>query len=170
MGAGGGSEAQYLVPQLVNQQVSQNLSGVGQTYAKNAQNLDTTLGNYQNQEKTAEQKLNDWKAQQLANGQGQYNQTQQNLLSLLAGLQSQAAPAADLGAQVQNIAGGIQNPININPQYTGVTPTYTPASLDSYTAGNMSTAQVTPAAGGGSATPYLDLLLGSQKKQQPVLA
>lgn len=169
MGAGGGSEAQYLVPQLVNQEVSQNLSGVGQTYAKNARALDTTLGNFQNEEKTAEQKLNDWKATQLANGQAGYSQTQSNLLGLLAGLNSKAAPAADLGSQVASIAGGIQNQASLNPTYNGTTPIYTPASLDSYTAGSANTAQVTPAAGGASATPYLDLLMGIQKKQQPGL-
>lgn len=166
LGASGGSEAQYLVPQLVNQNTSAQLSAAGQTYAQNARTLDQNYGDYQNQEKNQQAQLNDWKTGQLATDQADYTQTQQNLLGILAGLQSKSAAPSDLASSLNSVVGTIPNDVAQNPTYTGTTPVYNAPTLGSFEAANAPVAQVAPTAAGSSATPYLSVLAGPQKKQQ----
>lgn len=167
MGAGGGSEAQYLVPQAVGQQASAQLSGAAQTYAKNEQSNDNTYNNYLDQEKGQQQQLDDWKSSQLANDQAAYNTTKSNLLSILSGINSRSAAPSDLATSLNSVVGTIPNIANINPTYTGSTPVYNAPSLSSYEAPTATTASAaanTP--GSSSLTPYLALLTGQQQKQQ----
>jgi hypothetical protein len=167
MGAGGGSEAQYLVPQLVGQNMNQQLGGADQTAAQNKQALTSTFNNYLGQEKNQEKQLNDWKTGQLQTAQQTYNQNKANLSNILSALNSHADSAANLGSQLANQQANIPNVIDFNPTYTGATPVYQAPNLSTFEAKAPAPASVNPTAATGNATtPYLSMILGNQKKQQ----
>jgi len=171
LGAGGGSEAQYLVPQLVGQQLNQQLGGADQTAAQNKQSLTTNYNNYLTDEKKQQQNLNDWKTQQLAQTGATYNDTKAKLSNLLAALNSHADTAANLGSQVNTIDSTIPNTITAPQTYTGTTPVYTAPNLSTFETQTLPAAQIQSASrGAGSTLPYLALALGQdqQKKQQTV--
>lgn len=171
LGAGGGSEAQYLVPQLVGQQLNQQLGGADQTAAQNKQSLTTNYNNYLDQEKNQQKQLNDWKAQQLAQTGATYNDTKAKLSNLLAALNSHADTAANLGSQVNALDATIPTTITAPQTYTGTTPVYTAPNLSTFETQTLPAAQIQSATrGAGSTLPYLALALGQdqQKKQQTV--
>lgn len=170
LGAGGGSEAQFLAPDLVKQSMSQQEGQAGQAFAQNARSLDQNYGDFQNKEKNQRDQLIDWRNSQLATDQAAYNTTQQNLLNILAGLRSRSAAPTDLASSLNSVVSTIPNEVAQHPTYTGTTPVYNAPSLTSFETSAMPTAQVAPTAPGGASTPFLNLLLGEQKKQQPVLA
>jgi hypothetical protein len=170
MGAGGGSEAQYLVPQLVGQSMNQQLGGADQTAAQNKQALTSAYNTYlngPNGEKQQQQKLNDWQTQQQQQNQATYNDAKGKLSNLLQALNAHADTAANLGSQVNSIDAGIPTVMNSVPTYTGQTPVYQAPNLSTFETPTAATPQV---ANDGSQvsphTPYLSLILGQDQKKQ----
>ena len=168
LGAGGGSAALFAIPNAVQLQQNQALSGAGQNYAQNAQQANTAYNNYINSQYTPGiQELQDWKQNQLNQQQADYNKTHQGLLNVLNGLQTHSAPAADLASQVLSYQSQIPNVITPASNYTGQIAQYTAPSLNSYEQQVLPQAQLQGGAMNGSNNPlsYLGLLTGQQKKQ-----
>lgn len=148
-------------------------SGANQTFAQNQQNLDTNWGTYLNDFGNEQRKLNDWKTQQLNDAEAQSLSTKQDLLSRLADYNGKLSAArggsytdsaqpfldqaTSLGAKIDALG-------KLNPTYTGKTPVYTAAALDSYNANpasiNFQQAQ------SPSGIPLLSLLLSRDKVKQ----
>lgn len=175
-GAGGSSDAQYVAPQAVTRQASQQQAGAGQTYATNQRGLDTNWGNYQIGFDNSKKQLEDWKSQQLNQAQAQSDSTRQDLLTKLSDLVGKRAAyqgGSYSGAaqpyldQANALSGQIDQLAKINPTYTGTTPTYQAAPLSGYV-NNGSTEITGQNANEQSSTPFLSLLLGQLKdKKQP---
>jgi hypothetical protein len=170
-GAGGSSDAQYVAPTAVANQASLQRSGAGQTYAQNAQGLDTNWNNFLTEDTNSRRKLDDWKNTQVNSARQKSETTKQDLLTKLAALQGQRAAAAGGsytgGAQpyldqANALNGTIDNLGRIAPTYDGKRPVYSAPSLDSYDTGTGTGTQVNPA-GGGSSNPYLAMLLGQNR-------
>lgn len=171
-GAGGSSEAQFVAPQAVAGQASQQRAGAGQTYAQNQSGLDTNWNNYQTQDKNQHAQLNDWQTQQLNSAQAQSDTNKQNLLSQLANLvgQKSAAMGGSYTASAQPyidqanaMSGTIDQLGKLNPTYTGTTPVYNAPSLSSYTVNANGAPTTQTNALDSTTSPYLSLLLGNQK-------
>lgn len=170
MGAGGGSEAQYLVPQLVGDVAAKGLGQAANVYAKNAQGLSTNYGNFQNDEKDSENTLQNWLDQQQQSARSTADTNKQSLLTTIAGLQTNSASAQPYIDKINTLQGQIDDLQKFSPAYTGTMPTYTAAPLSTFTPAGNQQAQVTAQNNAqGSATPYLALLAGLQKKQQQVV-
>lgn len=169
-----------LAGQAVSDQASQQNAGAGQTFAQNQQSLDTNWGNYKNASDNEKKKLSDWKTTETRNAEAQSQTTRQDLLSKLADINGQisaarggsyAASAQPYLDQANALSGSIDGLARINPTYTGNTPQYTAASLDSYQTGN-GTAGSMDVSGGvavGLNTPYLNMLLGRDDRQKQLL-
>lgn len=167
LGAGGGSAALFAIPNAVQLQTNQALSGAGQNYAQNAQQANTAYNNYiDSQYNPGIQQLTDWRQNQQAQQQADYNQTHQGLLNVLSGLQSQSAPAADLASQVLSYQNQIPNAITPASNYTGSVQQYTAPSLNSYEQQVLPQAQVQSQQAGSNPTSYLSILAGQQQKKQ----
>ena len=167
LGAGGGSAALFAIPNLVQTQTNQALSGAGQNYAQNAQAANTAYNNYIDSQYTPGiQQLQDWKQNQQNQQQADYRKTHQGLLNVLNGLQSHSAPAADLASQVLSYQSQIPNVITPASNYTGTIQQYTAPTLNSYEQQVLPQAQV-QGSQPTSSNPmsYLALLAGQQKKQ-----
>lgn len=181
MGAGGGSEARYVAPQLVGKQAAVQLGGANQTYSQNAQNLDKTWNNYQNDEKTQEQQLNDWELQQVNQAKAQSDQSRQGILQQLANLAAQRAQAMGGSGvaeqqpyinQINQLASEVDQLGRFSPSFSGTTPVYNAPELSSYTLDPAAQAEVqNQAQQAGSSTPYLSLLAAQRRdQQQPIYA
>lgn len=163
-----------LAGRAVSDQASQQNAGAGQNFAQNQSGLDTNWGNYKNQFDNEKKKLVDWRTQQDAGAESQSLTTRQDLLSKLADIRGQESAArggAYAGSaqpyldQANALSGQIDNLGRLNPTYTGNTPQYTAAPLSSYDTGNGAQIATQGAQGGGMNTPWLNMLLGKDKKQ-----
>lgn len=163
-----------LAGQAVSDVASAQNAGAGQTYAQNQQGLDTNWGNYGNQFENERRKLGDWRSQQESSARAQSATTRQDLLSKLADIQGQigaarggsyASSAQPYLDQANALSGQIDALGRLNPTYTGSTPTYEAAPLSSYSTGNGATIASNAAGGGGLNTPWLNTLLGNDKKK-----
>lgn len=179
-GAGGSSDAQFVAPQAVSTQASQQRAGAGDTFAKNQSSLDTNWNNYLTGYSNDKAKLNDWKTTQLNSAQASTDSTKADLLSKLADLSGKKAAymggsytgsAQPFIDQANAASTAVDNLGKTNPTYTGVAPVYTPPSLSSYevNAGGAPTVGVRNATPDTS-SPYLSLLLGGQNKTKNTLA
>lgn len=173
LGAGGGSEAKYLVPNLVGQQASQQLGGAGRTYAENAASLDKTIKTYQADEQNQEKSLNDWRQQQFQQAESTADANKQGLLQTLAQLASKkggpgaAQPYLD---QINSLASQIDNLTRFSPTFNGEVPVYTAPDLSSFQISPFAQAQVqNQAQQAGSNTPFLSLLLNGDQRRQDQL-
>lgn len=163
-----------LAGQAVSDVASAQNAGAGQTFAQNQQNLDQNWGNYGNQFENERRKLGDWRSQQESSARAQSATTRQDLLSKLADIQGQigaarggsyASSAQPYLDQANALSGQIDALGRLNPTYTGSTPTYEAAPLSSYSTGNGATIASNAAGGGGLNTPWLNTLLGNDKKK-----
>lgn len=181
MGAGGSSDARYVAPQAVAQQMTMQRSGAGQNFATNQRAIDTSWGNFQAQDENERRKLDDWRTQQLNQARSQSASTKQDLLSRLADLSGQRAKAAggNVAASAQpyidqanSLNSQIDNLARFSPTYQGNTPVYQQASLGSYdTAGNAAQVGADNALQ-STTSPYLAMLLGlsDDRRRQQQLA
>lgn len=173
-GAGGSSEARYVAPEAVATQASQERAGAGTTFAQNQLGLDTNWNNFMTDYENSEEKLKDWRTQQLRSAESQSLSTKQNLLSKLADLKGKRAQAAGGdytgGAQPfvdqsNALSGKIDALARFKPTYDGTTPTYQASELDNYIA-NAGGAPGVSRSVNDDATPYLAMLLGNNDKDK----
>lgn len=174
LGAGGSSEALFVAPQAVADVATQQRSGAGQTYSSNQQAMDTNWGNYQTQDENERKKLGDWKTRQINEAESQSTQNRQDLLLKLADLQgslsayrggSYAGSAQPFVDQARTLNSRVDELARFKPTYTGQTPVYQAASLDSYNAtANAPQAQTNALQGTNS--PYLAMLLGQREDER----
>lgn len=174
MGAGGGSAYQYSAPEAVGNFVREQMTGAGQGFAQNAQNLDRSLTTFNNQADAQEKQLGDWRKQQ----ENQVRSTaEQNKVSLLDTLRQLAATRAQsMGSNIQAALDPFTNQIRqaetsidqlgrFNPQFSGAIPTYSAPELSRFQASQTPGAQITPMGQTGQ-TPYLNLLLGRDEERR----
>ncbi|RYH70504.1 MAG: hypothetical protein EON54_01335 [Alcaligenaceae bacterium] len=168
-----------LAGSAVADDASQKNAGAGQTFAQNQQSLDTNWGNYRSQFDNEKKKVNDWRDNELRNAEATSLSTRQDLLSKLADIRGQRAAAAGGNyagaaaaqlAEANSLSSRIDGLGRLNPTYTGNTPVYTQAELDSYRAGQGTAASAENAGGvaGGLNTPYLNMLLGREEQKKPL--
>lgn len=164
-----------LAGQAVANVASQQNAGAGETFAKNQNSLDTNWGNYKNEWEQERKKRNDWQAQEHNKSRQQSASTRQDLLSRLADIEGQigaarggsyAQSAQSYLDQANALSGQIDALGRINPTYTGVTPQYQQASLDSYQTERAQTGVSPSEMTGGLNTPWLNQLLGRDKEKQ----
>ena len=164
-----------LAGQAVADVASQQNAGAGQTYAQNQSGLDTNWGNYKLSDEQEHKKLADWQTQQQNSARSQSDTTKQDLLSKMADIKGQmgaarggsySASAQPYLDQANALSAGIDNLAKINPTYNGTTPVYTAAPLSSYSTGNGATLGTQSADGTSLNTPWLNTLLGKDKKTQ----
>lgn len=174
-GAGGSSEGQYVAPEAVAAQATQQRAGAGQTYAENQSDLDTNWGNFQAEDKNQRSRLNDWRTQQMRSAESQSLTTRQDLLSKLADLKGKREAAAGgsyAGAaqpfidQSNALSGRIDGLARFNPSYSGKTPVYKQTTLDNYVAEAAGPATMSPNGSGAGASPYLSMLVGDDRERQ----
>lgn len=174
-GAGGSSDAQFVAPQAVAQQATIQRSGAGQNYSQNQSGIEGNWQRFQNEDENERRKLADWRTQQINQAETQATTTRQSLLQKLAELTgarasytggnfAQAAqPYVD---QAQSLNPQVDALARFSPTYSGNTPVYQGAPLDSYDAsGNgASVGQSTQSVN----SPYLAMLLGQQDERRRI--
>lgn len=170
-GAGGGSDAQFVAPNAVASKAAQDRAGAGQNFGQNQQQLDTSFGNYGIDYGNQKKQLDDWKQQQLNSAEQSSLSSKQSILQQLAQLRSQRDGGSTASAQPYlDQASALQPQIDqlgaFNPTYNGTTPVYNAPSVASYTADPNATTQVDQSGSAGGISPYLQMLLGKNKKQQ----
>lgn len=152
-------------------------AGAGQNFSQNQQNLDTNWGNYKSAFDNEKRKRDDWRTGQLNQAEAQSSSTRQDLLSKLAAIRGDEAAARGgsyVGAaqpyldQANALSARIDELGRINPTYTGNTPTYTAAPLSSYSAGNGAVTSLQDRVQGGLNTPFLNMLLGRDRRENQV--
>lgn len=163
-----------LAGQAVTDVASAQNAGAGQNFSQNQQALDTNWGNYKNEWDNEKRNTDDWRSQQRNSAEASSKSTRQDLLSKLADIRGQQAQARGgsyaAGAQpyidqANALSARIDELGRLNPTYTGVTPTYTAPTLASYSTGNGAVTRLKQQAAGGLNTPYLNALLGNDKKK-----
>lgn len=168
MGAGGGSEAQYLVPSLVGNVAAKGLGQAGQTFAGNAQGLNTNFNLYKKQNEGEMQNLADWQVQQQNAARSTADQNKISLLQTLAGLQANPTAAQPYIDQINALSGQVDQLQAFNPSFSGNVPSYTPPALSKFTpAGNQQVQVNARGNAQGGVTPYLNLIQGIKDKLQP---
>lgn len=167
-----------LAGRAVSDVASQQNSGAGQAFSQNQQSLDTNWGNFQNQFENEKRKVDDWRNQERQKVEQQSLTTRQDLLSKLADIRGQmaaarggsyASSAQPFLDQANSFSSRIDQLGAINPTYTGVTPQYQEATLDSYDTGNGASIGVRNPLMGGLNTPFLNSLLGGRDKERKQL-
>lgn len=161
----GGSSAVDMANNAVAQHAAQERSGAGQTFGQNQQALDTNFNTYSTGFDNAKQKLADWLTEQQNNARTQSESSRQDILSKLAGLQSNAASAQPYVDQIKASAQNVANLASFNPTYTGTTPTYTAPDVASYTV-NQAGNPTLGAPGNNTGASALSYLLGLGKDKQ----
>jgi len=170
LGAGGGSEAKYLIPSLVGNVASKGLSAAAQTFGQNAQGLNTAYGNFQNQDKTERANLENWLSSQNNSAQSTADQNKISLLQTIAGLQTNLSAASPYLSQINDLSSAVDNLAKINPQYAGSLPQYVAPSLSTFVPqGNQPIAIAQQATQPGTPS-YLSLLSGLKDKTSPLTA
>jgi hypothetical protein len=169
-GAGGSSAALFAAPDAVNQFVTQQRSGAGQTYGENQQALDTNWGNYQSGFANSKKQLADWLSQNQDQARTNSEQNRISLLSQLAGLQASPTAAQPYIDKINAANDQIDQLAKFNPTYSGKTPVYNAPDVASYTvdqAGAPVLGNPGNGTGGGS---ILNFLLGLKDKNQQQIA
>jgi hypothetical protein len=169
-GAGGSSAAMFAAPDAVNQFVTQQRSGAGQTYGENQQALDTNWGNYQSGFDNSKKQLADWLSRNQDQARTNSEQNRISLLSQLAGLQASPDAAQPYIDKINAANDQIDQLAKFNPTYNGTTPVYNAPSVASYTvdqAGAPVLGNPGNGTGGGS---ILNFLLGLKDKNQQQIA
>lgn len=175
-GAGGSSDARFVAPQAVSQQASIQRSGAGQNFSQNQSNVDGNWSRFQSQDENERKKLADWQTQQRQQAETQSQTTRQSLLQKLAELTgakasytggNYAQAAQPYIEQAQALNPQIDALARFKPTYSGNTPVYEAAPLDSYNASGTG-AQVGQNALESTNSPYLAMLLGQQDERRRV--
>lgn len=169
-GAGGGSDQQYGTNVVATQAARQN-AGAGETFGQNQQQLDSSWGNYGIQHQNERRKLEDWKTGQLQSAEQTSLSSKQSVLQQLATLRAQRAGGnTAVATNALNEANGLQSKIDslgaMNPTYTGNTPTFQAPDAASYTVDPNAEVDVAENANESITSPYLRMLLGTDKKKQ----
>lgn len=174
MGASGGSEARYTVPNMVTRQANDEMSSASKVFKKNQQNLDTDWGNYKNQFENDKKKLEDWyNGQVKAKTQENYEKGQSLLNELVTAYGNRAQYGGDYGNNINDAFNQIKDYSNkitalgkyTTPKYTGTTAVYNAPDLSSYNTGNTDlTASVTDSST-SAGSPLLVALQGLNKKK-----
>lgn len=164
-GAGGSSD-RFNAGDAVTTQANSQLSGAGQTFSGNQSGLDTNWGNFKTQDEQERAKLNDWKTQQLNSAEQQSMTNRQDILSRLAGLQSDAGSAQRYIDESSALNSQIDNLGRFSPTYTGNTPVFQAPTLNSYDTGQGQVAVRGDALQGSGSTPFLSLLLGQDDRRR----
>lgn len=175
MGAGGGSEALYAVPEAVGEVASKGLSGASQNFAGNSKALTTNWQNFQNDDKQKRIDLANEQANQLNQAQAQNDSSRSSLLEQIRSLNGQRAAAmggnvaasmSPFTSKINSLATKIDNLGKLQANYSGPTAAYAAPSLESFAPAQsgLAEAQVQQNAQSG-VTPYLQLLLGNKDKR-----
>lgn len=174
MGAGGGSEARYEIPQMVTDQANQEFANAGRTYAQNQSNLDTDWGNYRNEFENDKKKLEDWYSGQVkSKKQENYEKGQSLLADLVTAYGNRAQYGGDYGNGINDAYNRIadyRSKINelgkFTPtQYTGATSVYKSPDLASYDTGNTSLTTTVVDSNTSASSPLIVALQGLNKKK-----
>lgn len=176
MGAGGGSEAQFLIPQIVGQEAAKELAGASRNFASNRQALDTALHNYANSYNKQKTSLANQLADNLNSAHQQMLTQQQALKDKLSDLKTQRLQALN-----QNIAPELQSQRSIDnsiakqldalqgwtPKYTGSVADYVAPELSSFmpTRGTDLSVQAQQSQGGSPLT-YAQILAGQDQDKR----
>ncbi len=176
MGAGGGSEAQYLIPELVGQQAAKGLAGAASNFAGNEQNLNTVYNSYEQDNKRHQDSLVNQRDQQLNQAQSQSDTNKSSLLQQLMGLNSSRAQSMGSNvrtavdpylSQINTLAESVNNLGRFNPKYTGEVAAYKAPSLDSFAPAQSGLNQSQAIQNAqGATTPYLEMLMGLKDKRE----
>lgn len=167
---GGGTDADY-ARNVVAQSAARQNSGAGETFGQNQQGLDTSWGTYGIQHGNEQKQLDDWRTQQLNSAEQTSLTTKQSVLNTLANLRAQRAGGNTATAtQALQDANGLQTKIDslgaLNPTYTGQASVYKAPDVASYTVNPNAQVQVAQNANDSLTSPWLNSLLGKDKKQQ----
>lgn len=174
MGAGGGSEARYEVPEMVTRQANSEMDSAGRVYRQNQQNLDTDWGNYNEQFENDKKKLEDWYSGQVkAKKQENYEKGQSLLADLVTALGNRAQYGGDYGGSVDDAYNRIKSyrdQINdlgkFTPtQYTGMTSVYKAPDLASYDTGDAKLSTTITDSNTSASSPLLVALQGLNKRK-----
>ena len=174
MGAGGGSEARYEVPEMVTRQANSEMDSAGRVYRQNQQNLDTDWGNYNEQFENDKKKLEDWYSGQVkAKKQENYEKGQSLLADLVTALGNRAQYGGDYGSSVDDAYNRIKSyrdQINdlgkFTPtQYTGLTSVYKAPDLASYDTGDTKLSTTITDSNTSASSPLLVALQGLNKRK-----
>lgn len=175
-GAGGSSAALISAPEAAARQGTLQRQGVGDTFGKNIQSLDTGWNNYVRDTEKEKQGYEDNRVNQRNQTLANVNNTRASLLQQLAtlvgqktSLQGRNATAASQGYldEANNLLGqnaglGVLRPVaQIAPSV------YTPGTVADYTVNPNAAPTVNGQAPGSTdyASPFLQLLLGKKEQQ-----
>lgn len=177
IGAGGGSEAEYMVPNAVGKMASQGLSGAANNFAQNNRALTTNIENFRDEDKQKRIDLANEKANQLNQVKASNDSARASLLQQLQALDGQRA--ASLGSnvsaaldpyvsQINKLNTSIDNLGRLKASYSGPTAAYVAPELAAFapTQSGLNQQQIVAQANGAS-TPYLELLLNADKRKDP---
>lgn len=174
MGAGGGSEARYEIPQMVTDQANSEFNNAGQTYAQNQQNLDTDWGNYKNQFENDRKKLEDWYNGQVKSKKQESEERRQSLLAdLVTAYGNRAQYGGDYGNSINDAYNRIAESRNrvadlgrFTPtKYTGMTAVYNAPDLASYDTGKTNLTTEVVDSNTSATSPLLVALQGLNRKK-----
>ena len=174
MGASGGSEARYTVPDMVTRQANDEMSSASKVFKKNQQNLDTDWGNYKNQFENDKKKLEDWyNGQVKAKTQENYEKGQSLLNELVTAYGNRAQYGGDYGNNINDAFNQIKDYSNkitelgkyTTPKYTGTTAVYNAPDLSSYNTGNTDLTASVADSSTSAGSPLLVALQGLNKKK-----
>lgn len=174
MGAGGGSEARYEIPQMVTDQANSEFNNAGQTYARNQQDNDTNWNNYVNQFENDKKKLEDWYNGQVKSKRQESEERRQSLLAdLVTAYGNRAQYGGDYGNSINDAYNRIAESRNrvtdlgkFTPtKYTGMTAVYNAPDLASYDTGKTNLTTEVVDSNTSATSPLLVALQGLNRKK-----
>lgn len=174
MGAGGGSEARYEIPQMVTDQANSEFNNAGQTYARNQQDNDTNWNNYVNQFENDKKKLEDWYNGQVKSKRQESEERRQSLLAdLVTAYGNRAQYGGDYGNNINDAYNRIAESRNrvtdlgkFTPtKYTGMTAVYNAPDLASYDTGKTNLTTEVVDSNTSATSPLLVALQGLNRKK-----
>lgn len=174
-GGGGGSAYLYSAPQIVGEAAQQDLGGANQNFAQNQRALTSNFDQFKRENEQQGIQLGDWRTEQRQNAKTNYLTNKNNLLNSLAQLNAQRslATGGDPTAAIQPYIDQINtNNTSIdelaafNPQFSGKTPAYQAPNLSQFTLRDNPQIESTMRNAQGGVTPYLNLLLGRDDREQ----
>jgi len=174
MGAGGGSEARYEIPQMVTEQANSEFNNAGQTYARNQQDNDTNWNNYVNQFENDKKKLEDWYNGQVKSKRQESEERRQSLLAdLVTAYGNRAQYGGDYGNSINDAYNRIAESRNratdlgrFTPtKYTGMTAVYNAPDLASYDTGKTNLTTEVVDSNTSATSPLLVALQGLNRKK-----
>lgn len=173
-GAGGSSAYLFNAPQTVAHQAAVQRNGVGQTFAQNAQGLDTAWNNYNRDWTNSNNDLTRQRDDNKHQLQARVDTTRANLLQSLATLMGQKAQvsggnpvtAAQPYLDQANSYLSSADQLGLNTPVLQAAPVnYQAPSLASYTTNPFAAPTTGQSAAGDYTTPFLSMLLGKNRDQ-----